>query len=391
MKIGVDIRPLQLSSKISGTGVYIKNLLAALSRTDKKNSYFLLSLKNRPQPDLDMEEGFNYEKVFMTSMPLDHLNVVRDRMVLPGVIRSFNPDVMHFTSPLELKLHYDAGSLNQRVVVTILDLTPVYYGEILFYGRRRLLKPVYCYLLNSIKKAARVAAISKNTKNDLVKELDYDPDKVAVTYLGKDEIFRPISDRNALKSIREKYNLPGRFVFYLGGFSRHKNLFRLLDAMKTVIVDQGVETPLVVAGKIDQYFYEDLLEKIDSLGLQPYVHFPGYIPLQDLPDIYNLAEAFVFPSLYEGFGLPVLEAMACGTPVVCSNTSSIPEVAGDAGIYFDPENTSEIAKAILSVIRDEKLRSSKTKKGLLKASEFTWRGTALQTLKVYEEIGGMSH
>jgi len=386
MRIGFDLRPLQLSSRVMGIGVYIKKLISNISKIDRDNQYFLLSIRHARFPEVDISPDFQYELIEIPAAFNPYLNVIRDKFALRNIISQYNLDIVHFTSPLELKLHFDLGKYNNSSVLTLYDLTPLFYGDLIFRKKRRLLKPLFYALLRDIKKAGHIVSISQNTKNDLIEKLKIPGEKITVTHLAADDCFRYIDDEYYLKEIKNKYNLPDEFIMYLGGFSPHKNLKSLLEAMVLLHVEYRLDTPLIIAGKKDSFFIPELEKRIWDLQLTERIHFPGFIPAVDLPAVYNLASVFVFPSMYEGFGLPPLEAMKCGTPTIVSNTSSLPEIVDSAAILCDPLDIECLATAMHDVLSSFKISGELKEKGIIRARDFSWEKCARETIDVYKKI-----
>jgi glycosyltransferase involved in cell wall biosynthesis len=219
-----------------------------------------------------------------------------------------------------------------------------------------------------------------------VELLGVDVSRVVVVYPGVEPRFQRVQDRQALDAVRQRYNLPDHFALGLGTLQPRKNLGRLIEAYAGVREELGSELHLVIAGGAG-WMYESVFRRVAELGLQNLVSFPGYIADEDLPTLYSLADLFVFPSLYEGFGLPVLEAMACGTPVVTSAVSSLPEVAGDAALLVDPLDTQALAEAMRRALDDTRLRSEMVQKGLEQARRFTWAVSARQLMEIYHRLG----
>jgi glycosyltransferase involved in cell wall biosynthesis len=241
-----------------------------------------------------------------------------------------------------------------------------------------------------VERADLILADSENTKDDLVELLGVPRSKVKVIYPGVDERFRPIKDELALNDVRERYELPSRFILSLGTLEPRKNLVRLIEAFSLLSLLSPFPFPfsplsLVIAGG-KGWLYEDIFRKVEELGLGERVVFTGFVSDADLPVIYNLAELFVFPSLYEGFGLPVLEAMACGTPVVTSNSSSLPEVVGEAGLMVDPMDVEGLAEAMWRALSDHPLRERMIRSGMRRARGFTWEKSAEELLSLYKEL-----
>jgi glycosyltransferase involved in cell wall biosynthesis len=237
----------------------------------------------------------------------------------------------------------------------------------------------------SVRRADVVLADSECTRADAIDLLGVDPAHVQVIYPGVEQRFRPVQDTNALDAVRSRYRLPARFVLGLGTLQPRKNFERLIEAYARLKEEAGSEVNLVIAGGAG-WMYEGIFGRVQELGVQDAVCFPGYVADEDLPALYTLAELFVFPSLYEGFGLPPLEAMACGTPVVTSSASSLPEVVGDAALMVDPLDVAALAEAIQRVLSDTDLRNGMIRQGQEQARCFTWSGAAQKLLGLYERI-----
>jgi len=208
-----------------------------------------------------------------------------------------------------------------------------------------------------------------------------------------DARFQPITDPDTLARVRNRYGLPERFILYVGTIEPRKNLTTLLEAYAALTSRvSNLQYPisnihLVIAGR-KGWLYEGFFRRLRELGLEREVVFPGFVPDEDLPALYSAAELFVFPSLYEGFGLPPLEAMACGTPVITSNSSSLPEVVGEVGIMVEPRDVRALAEAMELVLTDEGKRREMREKGLRQAARFSWKRTAQETLEVYRSVVG---
>jgi len=234
-----------------------------------------------------------------------------------------------------------------------------------------------------LRAADAIIAVSECTKRDAIRFYGIPEEKITVIYEGVSPHFRPASPE-AVRAVREKYSLPEHFILYVGTIEPRKNLTALLEAF-TNLQSAICNLHLVFVGK-KGWLYEGFFRRLRELGLEDRVLFTGYVPDEDLPAIYSAADLFVFPSLYEGFGLPVLEAMACGTPVVCSNTSSLPEVAGDAALLVDPTDMRALAGAMKRALTDEEKRKEMREKGLRRAAKFSWEKAATMTLKVYQDV-----
>jgi glycosyltransferase involved in cell wall biosynthesis len=280
-------------------------------------------------------------------------------------------DVFHATWHLLPRLRTPAS------VMTLYDLSLALFPE----THLRVLRWSSNVLVPRFLKACdRIIAISESTKRDAVRLYGIPEEKIVVTPLAAEERFRPaVPDR--VSEVRGRFGLPSRFLLYVGTVEPRKNLGVLLAALSR-LKGQGREVPLVVAGRLG-WLYDGFLAKIRSLGLERLVFLPGFVPDDDLPALYTAAEGFVYPSVYEGFGIPVLEAMGCGTPVLCSDASSLPEVAGDAGILLPPGDPAAWAEAIARLMESGALRRELREKGFRQASLFRWEETARRTWEVY--------
>jgi glycosyltransferase involved in cell wall biosynthesis len=268
-----------------------------------------------------------------------------------------------------------------RTLVTVHDLSFIRYPECADVNLRAYLNKV---VPRSVHRADLVLADSQNTKDDLVELLGVEANKIEVIYPGVEERFRPIEDQTVLEQVRRRYNLPPRFILGLGTLQPRKNFATLVEAfadLRFAICDLR----LVIAGG-KGWLYDEIFVAVERLGLEEQVVFPGFVADEDLPALYNLAELFVFPSLYEGFGMPPLEAMACGTPVVTSNASSLPEVVGEAGLIVEATDTRALAEAMKRVLEDNALREGMIAKGLEQARKFTWEKSVSKLLSLYEAL-----
>ncbi len=272
-------------------------------------------------------------------------------------------------------------------IVTCYDLIPLIYPQYFTAMQRLIFRTAHILALRT----ARVTlAISEATKKDLVRLFRVDPERIIVTPLAAAAQFQPPS-RAAVERVRQTYALPDRYILYFGSNKPHKNVPRLVQAFRRAgIRDQGLGIGLVIAGHWDPR-YPQAKELTGQLDLQDRVRFIGPVKDDDLPALYGGAELFVFPSDYEGFGLPVLEAMACGTAVVCGNRSSLPEVAGESALLCDPHQVEALTHAIEQVLTDRALRTDLQQRGLARAAQFSWEQTAWSTFNAYQSILHPSH
>jgi glycosyltransferase involved in cell wall biosynthesis len=230
-------------------------------------------------------------------------------------------------------------------------------------------------------RADKIITVSQNTKDDLVEMFNYNPNKIKVIYNGVDSSYKLIDNKKLISEINNKYNTGENFLLYVGNIKPHKNIPVLLKALSNI----DKQNKLVIVGKRDKA-YDEIFDIIDQNNLKDRIIFTGFVPDEDLILLYNAAALFVYPSLYEGFGLPPLEAMACGTPVITSNVSSLPEVVGDAAITVDPHNIKELSKKINKILSNKDLQNKMIQRGIERAKQFTWDKTARETIKVYEDV-----
>jgi glycosyltransferase involved in cell wall biosynthesis len=228
--------------------------------------------------------------------------------------------------------------------------------------------------------------VSKHTKHDLIEKLDIPAQRIHVVYNAADARFHPIHDRNEIMQVMHKYGLPeSGYVLYVGTLEPRKNLVRLIEAYAAMLDQYGDDTPLLVLAGSKGWLYQDIIYSVERFGLQEQIIFTGFVADEDLPAVYSNALFFVYPSLYEGFGLPVLEAMACGIPVIASSAGSLPEIVGDAGMLVKPTDTQALMQAMTILLDNSEQRSRLSASGLKRASTFSWERAAHKTLTVYEK------
>ncbi|MEM4733467.1 MAG: glycosyltransferase family 1 protein [Candidatus Bathyarchaeia archaeon] len=301
--------------------------------------------------------------------------ILWEQFRLPALVRWNQIDLLH--SP-----HYTAPlALDCKLVVTFHDMTFFIYPQM-----HKTYKNIFFRTMMQLssRRADMIIAVSESTRQDILRILKLAPSRVTVVPLGVSPNYRPILQTQMIDIIRNKYRLPQRIILYVGVLEPRKNLSTLVRAFKR-LVNCGLPHSLVIVGQ-KGWMYEELFRSVARLELQERVIFTGYVPEEELPMFYNAADVFVYPSVYEGFGLPVLEAMACGIPVVTSNVSSMPEIVGDTGILVNPFDEQALANAIERVVTDPVLSSELKHKSLVRASRFTWEQTALNTIAVYERV-----
>jgi len=385
MRIGIDGRYIQ--DHFPGIGRYTYSLIGALAQVAGDESFIVLHNPALRNTRYDLAALARHPNVTLVPVNVPTFSTA-EQTRLPWIVRRLRLDVLH--SPYYIKPYL----LPCPSVVSLYDLIAARYPQYLPSSWARLAFAVTTRL--AITTARRLITLSAASRRDLAELYGVPPERVAVTPLAADEHFRPMGEMAALENVRRKYALPEHFVLYLGSNKPHKNLVRLIQAWFLVLSPQSsvpnrqsaIGNPqLVIAGHWDPR-YPQAQQKAAELGLEESVRFLGDVSEADLPALYNLATVFAFPSLYEGFGLPPLEAMACGTPVVCANTSSLPEVVGDAALLFDPLDVPALAAALAQALGDASLQAALRPRGLARARLFSWERTAKETLAVYREVAG---
>ena len=371
MKIAINAQLLSLDNSYRSAGVsqHIYHLLKALSRVNSKDISVFVRKQKEYIP------GFKYlETSFSSSNRI--LRILWEQVVLPQLIKEHGIDLLH--SPM----HILPLNCRCKSVVTIHDLSFLRLKDT-HKGLQRWYLKNFTY--HSCKKADKIIAVSENTKKDIVDLFKIDNKKIRVIYNGVSDIFKVIDDKERLNKVRNKYNLPDKFILYVGTLEPRKNIPGLIKAFNICKESKSLSHKLVITGS-KGWGYSDIFKLIEDLGLKDEVIFTGFIENSDLPYIYNLADLFIYPSFYEGFGLPPLESMASGTPVITSNTSSLKEVVDDAGIVVDPYDIEGLAENISAVLNNNDLYIDLRNKGLKRAEKFSWDKTAKETLKVYDEV-----
>jgi glycosyltransferase involved in cell wall biosynthesis len=371
VRIGIDARKLH----DFGIGTYIRNLLRQLSRLDRDTEYVLLC---RPDDRAALAAlGSNFRAVAESSGNYS----VAEQLKIPLALKREGVTLFH--AP-----HYVLPPLvSCRSVVTIHDCIHLMFPQ--YLPNRLALRYARTSIALAARRATRILTVSESSKRDIVRLVDVDPGRIDVIYNAYDERFGIEPREEEVVRVRERYQLHDEFVMYAGNVKPHKNLERLIQAFDLVRKRGLDHLKLVLIGdEISKY--AALRRAVHHHQLHKYVRFLGYLPEETLAVMYRLAGVFVFPSLYEGFGLPPLEAMASGTPVVTSNVSSLPEVAGDAARLVDPYDPAAIADGIYEVLNDERLRQDLRIKGLARARQFSWEQSVRRILEIYRDVSHAS-
>jgi glycosyltransferase involved in cell wall biosynthesis len=353
-----------LSVAQSGVGTYTASLYEYLSRLDVE----IVPLTHYPAGYRWSNNGRNGRRPRVLNKTLWM------QALLPLSLTRLDLEVCHFTN--------NVGPIwsPRPTVLTLHDMTLWLLPE--FHTARRIasMRPI---IPLAARRAAAVITVSQSAKTDIVRVLGLTPDKVRVIYEAPSPHFHRLTDRGALEDVRRRYDLPERFVLHVGTLEPRKNLIRLLKALAMLRQAHQMDHRLVLVGN-QGWHHGEIFAAVERFDLRSCVQFAGYVPLDDLVAVYNLADALVFPSLYEGFGLPVVEAMACGTPVVTTTRGSLREIAGDAAIFVEPTETESIADGLRQILEDANLRAELRQRGQERVKQFSWERAAHQTLQVYQ-------
>jgi glycosyltransferase involved in cell wall biosynthesis len=383
VKIAIDISPLA-TRKRTGIPNYIFNLCQNLPIADENNKYLLFGASFGYYQSLQAatkEMRINKHPNVSTRIsrvPRAALRLIWKYMHVPSAERLVGDiDIFHASHRIP------PPSKKARLVVTIHDLTPI---KLPVYHTKKMIDHYISDIPQSLKKADMVIAVSNCTKNDILEHFDIAEERVRVTPEAANDNYKQISDKHAIDKVKGIYDIDKDYILFVGTLEPRKNLVNLLKAYSILPDYLKRDYALVLCGK-KGWYYEEIFETVRELKLENKVIFTGYVPDKDIPLLMNGAAVFVYPSFYEGFGLPPLEAMACGTPVISTNVSSIPEVVGDAGILVSPTDVEELSDAMLRVLDNETLKAQLSEKGLKQASKFSWRATAEKTVELYNEVG----
>jgi glycosyltransferase involved in cell wall biosynthesis len=368
MRIGIDARLVYYQR--AGIGQYTLRLAQALAALDTTNSYIILQSRKESAPLL---QAPTLRCRAMLTPPHHRL----EQILLPLELAPLGLDLIHcpdFIPPFHRSC---------RAVVTIHDVAFLRFPGLLTAEGQRY----YGQINHAVRSAERIIAVSQSTKRDLVALTGADERKITVIYEAAGPLFHP-ADAEHIQAIRQRYGIDGDYILFVSTIEPRKNIPFLLEAyarMKDTWKGSGAVPRLVLAGK-KGWLYENIFAVWQELGLGDAVLCTGAVPPDDLPGLYSGALFFVLPSLYEGFGLPVLEAMSCGAPVITTKTSSLPEVAGDAAILIDSQDIVGLASAMLRLCQDSALRQEMSARGLAQAARFSWERAARETLDVYRAV-----
>lgn len=378
MNIGIDARLLHNNT---GIGQYTRSLFFEFAQHyQQEDTYYLLY-------DKEFQEitGYNQDDDVTSFPPGFHVitahcktRILWTNWHAPRLLRRQNIDIYHGVCNFELPVRKVC-----RYVVTIHDLVPLFFPDLVPWKHLLFFK---LFMKRAAKTADIIITDSEHSKQDIVHYLSIPEEKIRVIYLGYEPQHHKDNEQRTLQDVLSHYGISQLYLLFVGVIEPKKNLERLIEAFSLLRQNSppGKELQLVIAGG-KGWLSENLYRKVQELHLDKQIIFTGFVPDDDLPYLYTGAEVFVFPSIYEGFGLPVIEAMAYGVPVVTSNVSSLPEIAGNAGILVDPKNPEAICDGITEVLSHPQKKEQMKHDGLVRAQRFSWKRTAEETYRVYQE------
>jgi glycosyltransferase involved in cell wall biosynthesis len=352
----------------TGIQTFAYNITKKILELDKENTYYLLHSRNT---HLDIYDYANEIIIPYRGLSRE----IRYLFQLPMFLKKYHFDIV-FTPE-----HFPPLFMKSKTIMTVHDLSPLICAYTRQHPIVSKLKHKYFFRFVLNKFTQRIVAVSDNTKRDIVKYLHIPENKIYVINHGLSRVFAPCKENSSLFVIKNKYNLPNNFILCVATLEPRKNFISILDSYYQ-LKKQGFNQQLVVVG-MKGWRYNNIFSKIKQLNFEKDVIFTGYVPEEDLPIIYSLADLFVYPSLYEGFGFPPLEAMACGCPVISSNTSCLPELVGEAAIKINPCDNNELTKAMANILGNQQLKNEMINKGFSQACKFSWDIASAQYIRIF--------
>jgi glycosyltransferase involved in cell wall biosynthesis len=369
LKIAIEARPIKWSYG-TGIGNYTASMIEKLYEIDKENEYTFLWPDDNPTPYIPFKGSYSFY-----SLPKDD---ERETIEIPLWLSKERADLFH----LPQNGFRIPSTKTSKIIVTIHDLIPYFLPEMV---RPSFLKRFTREMPEIVEQADHILTVSQFSKQDIINIFGTDPQKISVVHSAPTEAYQPLPKLATQKKITALYGLRKPYILYAGGLNPRKNVAELIYAYSKVHRDLPHLQQLIILGGNSNHT-DQLKQLVEALNLKADVIFPGFVNSEDLPLLYNGADLFVYPSLYEGFGLPPIEAMACGTPVITSNVSSIPEIVGDAAMMINPVDTLQLAETIFSVLSSEELRVSLIQKGLQHSRTYNWYHNTAQILAVYQHV-----
>lgn len=375
MKIGIDYTAALKQS--GGIGRYARGLITTLAELDDQNHYTLLATPDAPREGLNTFQPYNNFSHRTLPLPERWMTIGWHRFYLPIPVEWFAGELDLFHSP-----NFILPPVRRaKTLLTVHDLSFIRHPRGAVDSLRRWLNKV---VPRSLARADHVLADSHSAKNDLIDLFKLSPEKITVVGAGVEPRFRPITDPHKLNAVRQRYRLPAeKFILGLGTLEPRKNFTGLIEAFSQSPVRETHH--LVIAGA-KGWLYDDIFKAVETSPVADRIHLTGFVADDDLPALYSLADVFAFPSHYEGFGIPVIEAMACGTPVVCANNSSLPEIAGQAALQIVATDIFALSEALYCVVVDLSLRETFIRNGFIQAQKFAWTAATQRLLSVYQTL-----
>ena len=367
MNIGIDARAA-VWYRGTGIGTYTYQLIYNINLYDKINNYLLFF------PDKNIKGISPSENIDVKLISEDRKENFWEEVDIPNILT--NKEISTYLVPQNgIGLPRDK---NCPFSITLHDVIPFRMPETVGPQYLKLFTKEVPHIIDNCDS---IITVSNFSKMDIHKEFSYPLDKIHVTHLAAENIYFPRDKNNCMEYLKNRYGIKDDFILYVGGFSPRKNILGLIEAYSLLPSKIRENLKLVILGKKSRSYY-NYRDRAYELGLKGQVIFPGYAEVHDLPFFYNACKLFCYPSFYEGFGLPPLEAMACGTPVISSNVTSMPEILEDAAYYIDPYNTNDIYEKLLHLIEDDDFRNKLAFKGLMHSCKYTWKKTALETIDI---------
>lgn len=371
MKVGIDGRAAKWY-RGTGIGTYTYQLINCLNKVDNLNDY-LLFMDESSKSDICFKSNYTIKNITK-----NNVNSFWDEVNIPNILKNNEMELYHVPQngvglPLDKKCKF---------MITLHDVIPYRMPET---TSANYLKIFTEQLPKIVEICDGIITVSNYSKQDIIKSFNFPENKIYVTHLAAEDIYRPI-DKNLSKALIDKnYSIKDDYILYIGGFSPRKNIIGLMESFGELCTRYKKELKLVIAGTKGKS-YEIYQNKAISLNLQHKILFPGFIPIEHLPYLYSACELFVYPSFYEGFGLPPIEAMSCGVPVIASNLTSVPEIVSDAAILINPHDTDALCNSMYNILTNDELKKFLILKGLKRSSELSWEKTVLNTINSYKSI-----
>jgi glycosyltransferase involved in cell wall biosynthesis len=362
------LRTLEIDQGIS---IYSINLMKSVLKLDRENEYLFLYADPSRVGTFGSHPNLREEVLTVKS------KLLWDQVAVPRAARQFGADIIFNTK-------FSVPLLSRAKSMLVLHGSE-WYVHPEFYSRldiiyNKIFFPIYC------GRASAISSVSQTSATDIIEFLKLDPAKVHVVYSSIAEHFATVTDEEILSACKQKYDLPDRFVLFVGKIYPGKNFANIVRAFRKIADATETDIRLVSVGDM-RWRFKSELQLVKDLGLADRVHFTGWVDQEDLPAFYSLADCYLFPSFYEGFGIPILEAMACSCPVVTATTGSCPEIGASAALYADPNNPEEIAGKVLEVLNNPELRQDLVRLGLKRVEDFSWDRAARQTIGIFQQIG----